>query len=347
MKLYANKDTCMEVVRQFEEQAAKLGHQSMITESQRFAEELGVKLKLVYPDPTLCKDDEEEISATKAKGLLKSKVEEQLLKTVREEAWQGKLHTARWDDDTLHTKYCFAWLKDWTACPTYVVAGMYELYEQLLPTRIYQVKKTKTSQSSNVTCRLCNKKQESVAHVLAGCSALAQNKYLTRHNNALKVLYFELLRKLQLIESVPPWYSPIKPKPEYKTEDIHALWDIPTYGEENEIKSNRIDAKIVNHKSKEVIVLEMSCPWIENRGKKDEEKTEKYGPLRWELQVQHPGYKVQQYNIIMDVLGGCSKVIEEDLRKLLGEKTKNVLRNMQKAVLSSTLNIARTFKIIN
>ena len=66
---------------------------------------------------------------------------------------------------------------------------------------------------------MCNKAPESVAHVLSGCSALAQNKYLTRHNNVLKVLYFELLRELQLVESLPAWYTLIKPKPEYVSED--------------------------------------------------------------------------------------------------------------------------------
>ena len=37
------------------------------------------------------------------------------------------------------------------------------------------------------------------------------NKYLARHNDALKVLYFELIQELQLVESLPAWYSPIKP----------------------------------------------------------------------------------------------------------------------------------------
>ncbi|PFX34820.1 Retrovirus-related Pol polyprotein [Stylophora pistillata] len=42
--------------------------------------------------------------------------------------------------------------------------------------------------------------------------------------------------------------------------------------EKKELQANRINAKIVNYKSKEVVVLEKCCPWIENRGKKDEEK---------------------------------------------------------------------------
>ena len=36
---------------------------------------------------------------------------------------------------------------------------------------------------------------------------------------------------------------------------------------------------------------------------KDAEKTAKYGPLRWELKLQYPGYEVKQFSIIIDVLG--------------------------------------------
>ena len=38
--------------------------------------------------------------------------------------------------------------------------------------------------------------------------------------------------------------------------------------------------------------MEMSCPWITNRRTKDEEKTRKYAPLRWELKQQYPGYEI-------------------------------------------------------
>ena len=213
----------------------------------------GLTLRLAYTEPTVCEAVGWEVTATKAKQLLRSKYEEQLLKTVCDEAWQGKLHTARWNDDSVSTKNCVSCLSEWVSCLTYVAAGMHDLYEQLLPTKLYQLYKIKISQSSNVSCRMFNKAPESVPHVLSGCSALAQNNYLARHNNALKVLYFELLRELQLVESLLAWYSPIKPKPEYVSEDLQALWDIPTYGENHELQANRIDAKIVNHKSKEVV----------------------------------------------------------------------------------------------
>ena len=163
---------------------------------------------------------------------------------------------------------------------------MFELYEQLLPTKLYNSQKTRLIPVNDVQCRLCNKVPESVAHVLSGCSALAQNKYLARHNAALKILFFEILRDLGLLEEVPPWYSPVEPKPTYESRDAQAFWDIPVYAVQTEVRANRVDARIINHKAKKVTTLEMSCPWIENRTRKDAEKTLKYGPMRWELKQQ-------------------------------------------------------------
>ena len=112
------------------------------------------------------------------------------------------------------------------------------------------------------------------------------------------------------------------------------------------MKANRVDARFVDHKSKKVMAVEMSCPWINNREKKDEEKTLKYGTLRWELKQQFPGYRVEQYNVIIDDLGGLSRDLDSTMRKMLGSRGRDVLLRMQRAVISRTLNIARTCKVI-
>ena len=130
---------------------------------------------------------------------------------------------------------------------------MYELYEQLLPMKLYTKEKTQTSTDGEVLCRLCGKLPESVAHVLVGCSSLAQT-------------------------CVPLWCSPVMPKPAYQNTTNEAFWDIPIYAEHNEVRANRIDARLVSHKRKEVCTIEMSCLWIESRAKKDEERHSSMGP---------------------------------------------------------------------
>ena len=216
------------------------------------------------------------------------------------------LHTARWDDKDLDGE-SFEWMSDCKTAPTHTIARISEFYEQLLPTKLFNARKTKSSEESDVRCRMCGKAQESIAHVLSSCSALEQTKYLSRQNGALKILFFELLKDYQLIESVPPCYSPTQPKPLYQNDQVTAYWDVPVYGDHTEVRANRVDAGIVDKERKTVTLLEMSCPWNENRKQKDEEKTRKYAPLRWEIKKQYPGYKITEINITMDILGGFSK----------------------------------------
>ena len=85
----------------------------------------------------------------------------------------------------------------------------------------------------------------------------------------------------------------------------------------------------------------MSCPWIESKAKRDEEKTLKYGPVMWELKQRYNGYRVEQYNVIIDMLAGYSRHLEKSVRKLLGARAGDVFERIQKAVISNTLNIAK------
>lgn len=135
---------------------------------------------------------------------------------------------------------------------------------------------------------MCGEGSESMKHVLAGCSSLAQSKYLERHNFALKVFFFEMLKDLKLADNTLPWFSGVKPKPLYKSPDAEAYWDVPVYADHTFVRSNPVDARFINHKNKKVLMVEMSCPWINSRDKKDKEKTKKYGALGLELTKSTP-----------------------------------------------------------
>ena len=47
----------------------------------------------------------------------------------------------------------------------------------------------------------------------------------------------------------------------------------------------------------------------------------------------------------MDALGGCSKKVEQNIKELVGDKCESVMRQMQKAILSSSLHIVRMFTL--
>ena len=52
MKLYYNPDTSREAARLFEEKSMRGGRHSVIKDVSRYAEELGLHLKLEYPTGT-------------------------------------------------------------------------------------------------------------------------------------------------------------------------------------------------------------------------------------------------------------------------------------------------------
>ena len=146
---------------------------------------MGLQLQLEYPNPTCIKHDSEEvITAEKLKAELRRSLEQKTWEAVHEQSWQGKITCMRREDTSLNFDGCFWWLSGWKQCPTHTVAGMFELYEQLLTTRLYASQKTHTDTTSEVMGSLCNKASERVGHVLAGCTALAQNTYTTRQNTA-------------------------------------------------------------------------------------------------------------------------------------------------------------------
>ena len=116
---------------------------------------------------------------------------------------------------------------------------------------------------------------------------------------------------------MPQWYSPVVPKPIYESPEAQAYCDIPVFAVSEQVRQNSpVDARFIDHEKKRVLVVEMSCPWKENREKKQKEKTTKYGPLRWELEQLFPGYDIWDYNIIIDVLRGWYRDVDEAMREL-------------------------------
>ena len=160
VKLYGNGDPVMApaMVREFEERAEELGHSSLVKEAAKYAEEMGLQLQLEYPNPTCIKHDRGEvITAEELKADLRRCLEQKTWEAVHKQNWQGKLISARSEDDSLNFEGCFRWLSSWKQGPTHTVAGVFELYEQLLPTRLYDCQKTHTDATGELMCRLCNK----------------------------------------------------------------------------------------------------------------------------------------------------------------------------------------------
>ena len=258
-----------------------------------------MQLELKHPlSKAVGSETKKEIRNERVSKVRENTMNNKRMEKIKGQKWPGKFFEMRWSEEGV--KDCFSWLHKWRLAPTSIIAGMHELYHQLLPNELYHQNKTGTESQRKVRCQLCGNCLESVTHITSGCSTLVPTKYLTRHKAALKILFFELLNDLDLIEHTPPWYSPTTPKSKYHNNQASVYWDVPAFAENTEVRANRINARIVNRQTKEVQVIEMSCPWIENIKQKHQEKTIKYAALRWEIKQQYLDYTINEYNIIID-----------------------------------------------
>ena len=231
----------MAAVRSFEELAVQNGRHSIIKDAKKYAEELDLQLWLNFPNLVAVADGKE-VEAKKVKQAIYKARQQEIQLTVSEERWQGKLIKNRCDDEEVKLNSL------WKNAPTHTIAGVQELYQQLLPTKVYYNRKAKS--------------QVTVQYILSGCSALAQTKYGQRHSNAFSILFFEVLRSLDLITRVEPWFSQVTPKLLYENKHATTFWDVPLFADTTQVKANRINATVIDKTSKQVRVFEMTLSMV-------------------------------------------------------------------------------------
>ena len=159
---------------------------------------------------------------------------------------------------------------------------------KLIPTHVYHSSKLDQNVNTNL-CRLCQTNPETDLQLLFGYPRLTLTEQLYRHNNVFKCLFFALLQRFGFIKTIPHPHSGIEPKPATKTDDVQSLWDIPIDLSGAEIltaveQGNRLDMVVIDQMSKNLNVIECSCPWVTNTDRKDKEK---YQEVRAELQRKY------------------------------------------------------------
>ena len=51
----------------------------------------------------------------------------------------------------------------------------------------------------------------------------------------------------------------------YQDDKVTAYWDVPVFAEHLQVRANRVKARFVDRENKEVMLIEMSFPWMDNR----------------------------------------------------------------------------------
>ena len=136
-----------------------------------------------------------------------------------------------WEEKVLHGQYlrqtkevrsdqCWAWLQNGDLkreTESLIVAAQ----NQSIGTNLVKAKIDKSRGDS--LCRMCRKVDESIDHIVSGCSKLAQKEYKRRHDNLGKIVHWKLARKCNF-EAEDKWYEH-EPESVLENEDYKILWD--------------------------------------------------------------------------------------------------------------------------
>ena len=122
-------------------------------------------------------------------------------------------------------------------------------------------KKDSLSQGDSL-CRVCRKVDESIDHIVSGCSKLAQKDYKRSHDNLGKIVHWKLARKCHF-EAGHKWYEH-EPESDLENEDYKILWDF-SIQTDHVIEARRPDLVLVNKKERSCKVIDFAVPYCANR----------------------------------------------------------------------------------
>ena len=353
MKVKVNNDPRIKLVNQFHQIHLNTNSYSLFKEAVRYCEDKELHAQcepesIVISSASETVSSEEEKCNEKLGKMLRSTNEKLKLDELFESKWQGVIPRTIEEDKTL-LKGNYNWLTKWRSCPTSTISEMMNLLYQTLNTMCYKKHCVPVDTVVDTKCRLCRSGEESVKHLLSNCGELAKYVFTKRHDNALKCFFYPMLKQCGFMDEVPPWFSSIDIKPEYESDEYLVHWDVPEYsGKDGESTRDaaRPDGKLIMKKEKKVILIEQTIPWISNRDVKYEYKKNKYLEVQSFLRLEYPGYEVDQVTLVMDVFGGYSQNLRENIEKVLGKgSAERVIMNMQKSVISSEAHLCRVFKV--
>ena len=205
----------------------------------------------------------------------------------------------------LRSDQCWAWLQNGDlkkGTESLILAA------QNLSIRTNLVKAKIEKSQGDSLCRICRKVNESIDHIVSGCSKLAQREYKRRHDNLGKIVHRKLAR-----EAGDKWYEH-EPESVLENEDYKILWDF-SIQTDHVIEARRPDLVVVDKKARTCKIIDFAVPGDSRIEEKEKDKVEKYQDLGRELQKIW-NVKVKIISLVVGSLGAIPKQFGNKLKQI-------------------------------
>ena len=165
---------------------------------------------------------------------------------------------------------------------------------------------------SDPLCNLCGTNNETVAHIVSGCSTLVETSYKKCHDAVRCHLHCCLCLQFGF-PVVKEWWKH-NPKSVEESESVKLLWDF-TITTNRTIHPNRPDLILVLKEERRTYLIDFSRPFDNNVTCKEAEKVEKYQDLLLEIQrLWH--VRAEIIPIVIGALGAVSPKFDDWLKSL-------------------------------
>lgn len=210
------------------------------------------------------------------------------------------------------------------------------IQDQVISTKSYK-KRIIGENLENIKCRLCQTKEETLDHIIAGCTILAPKSYLDRHDRVGKIVHQKLREvHMGLAETVP--YYQYDPPAVCENNEVRLYWNrkIQT---DRPIINNIPDIVLTFKNIKRTYIIDFAVPLCDNINKTYAEKINKYLPLRDEILQM---WRMEETKIIPIVIGATGEVPKNLKNSLLQLGLDwEIYLSLQKSILLDTCSIVR------
>ena len=216
----------------------------------------------------------------KIHGLGAASVLKRPMKEKRLEDWEEKVRHGHYLRQTkeVRSNQCWALFQNgdlkWETESLIAAAQDQSIRTNLVKTKIDK------SQGDSL-CTVCKKIDESIDHIVSGCSKLAQKEYKRRHDNLGKIVHWKLARKC-FFEAGDKWYEH-KPGRVLENEDYKILWDF-SIQTDHVIEARRPDLVVVDKKERSCKIIDFTFLGDSRIAEKEKDNIENYQDLGRELQ---------------------------------------------------------------
>ena len=208
--------------------------------------------------------------------------------------------------------------------------------EQAVKTRAIEAKIWHTRQDSK--CRLCKQHDETIQHIITGCTKLAGTAYMERHNQVALIVYRNICKTYN-IETPKNWWE--YPEKVVENDQAKILWDFHIQTDK-QVRANQPDIVIVDKDKKEATIIDIAIPNDVNIREKEHEKIDKYQPLSEELRRIWK-VKTNVVPVVVGSLGAVTPTHQQWLDKIPGKHCRNTLQKC--TLLGTSKIIRRTLKL--